>query len=753
MPGELLPNLLIVDDNEPILSYLETRIRSLNVNLILAMSGAEALEKTSGVELALAILDVCMPGMNGYELASKLNKERTGEKVPVIFLTANFVDEIELFKGYDSGAVDYIFKPVNSHILICKINVFLELFNQKQEITRNSAKLKKSSDALARAHIALQKSEEKYRSYIDNAPDGIFISDKTGRYSDVNGAACHYTGYSKKELLTMTVSDVLHEESRENGLAVYKNLVRTGHASADLSSRHKDGTRKWLAIEAKKLDDNIFLCFAKDITERKRTEEKLLREQLFSKALLNSIPGIFYLYTYPEPRLVTWNKQHELLFGYEASEMKGRHVLDWYTPESQAAVLHSLESFIDSGTAMVETPLLAKDGRLIPFLLTAVKFESQGQNFLIGVGTEVTDRNIAQLALQKSEATLTKAQQISHLGSWELDEATQELHWSDETYRIFGFVPRTIKPTMELFFKDVHPEDKAIIQKNITSVRKAGIPFGIDYRILLPGGEERNIHHQAEIMFNDKCLPEKWMGTVQDITERKKTELALKSSLAQLHELSKYVEKAREHERASISRELHDDLGQALTAVKIDLGLIKQSVSDDDVVFKINKVTALVTETIKTVQRLTSQLRPEIIEDLGLETAIEWYTGEFAERCGIEVCLHIKPGLNFSPDVSLTLYRIMQESLTNIVRHSEATRVDIVLDKKPEDFYFLISDNGVGINEADLNSKKSFGLISMKERAASLGGSFSIRRKTSGGTEIKLIIPINNTGNHENSDL
>ncbi len=744
---EQIPNLLVVDDNELNLSYLEALLKNINANLILALSGEEALKKTQGIELALAILDVRMPGMNGYELAVKLNDFRIIDKVPIIFLTANHIDEIELFEGYKSGAVDYIFKPVNSHILLCKINVFLDLFNQKQIIVWNSEQLEKSAAALTRANNALKKSEEKYRSYIDNAPDGVFIFDKAGRNLDVNQAACLHTGYSKKELLNMTVKELLHEESVEHGLNFYKNLVNTGKAATDLKSRRKDGNKRWWAIEAIRLDNNTFLCFAKDITERKNTEEKLHREQLFSKALLNSIPGIFYLYTYPELRLVTWNKEHETLFGYEADELKGRHVIDWYTPEDQVAVMKSLESFLDTGEASVEAQLLTKDGRLIPFLLTAVKFEDQGQIYLIGIGTNVADRNQAQLELQRSEAALAKAQQISHLGSWELNTLTNEMHWSDETFRMFGYSPRSITPSMDLLLKYAHPGDRVSMQKEIAAARASGLPLSSDYRIILPGCEKHTVHIQAERMINDAGETEKWLGTIQDISERKKTEEILKNSLEQLHQLSEYSEKARETERAAISRELHDDLGQALTAVKIDLGIIKQNVSGDEVVIKINKLTSLVSETIKTVQRLTSQLRPEIIEDLGLEAAIEWYTNEFAHRCGIEVNLHIDSGLNLSPDDSLTLFRIMQESLTNIARHSQASKVEIILNQVSEDLHFIISDNGIGISESGLKSRKSFGLISMKERAASLGGKFFIRRKSSGGTEIKLNIPIKNQSN------
>ena len=221
----------------------------------------------------------------------------------------------------------------------------------------------------------------------------------------------------------------------------------------------------------------------------------------------------------------------------------------------------------------------------------------------------------------------------------------------------------------------------------------------------------------------------------------------------QLHQLTQYIEKVREDERVAISRELHDDLGQALTAVKIDLKIISQNISDKAIILKMNKVSALVSETIKTVQRLTSQLRPQIIEDLGLETAIEWYTNEFEQRNGVEVLLDMDSEIAISPDASLVIFRIMQESLTNVSRHAGATHVNICLHKTEGTISFRISDNGIGITENAIQSKKSFGIISMKERALLLGGTLDIYREKEHGTVIKLALPLNNKWTYENFNL
>lgn len=227
----------------------------------------------------------------------------------------------------------------------------------------------------------------------------------------------------------------------------------------------------------------------------------------------------------------------------------------------------------------------------------------------------------------------------------------------------------------------------------------------------------------------------------QQIREQKlkieNTANELENSLEQLHQLTKYIEKVREEERLAISRELHDDLGQALTAIKIDLGIIRQSVPDKEVEKRIIKTAALVSDAIKTVQKITFQLRPKIIDDLGLEAGIEWYTKEFSERNGIEIILDIDSDIVIHSDVSLVVFRIMQESLTNVSRHAKATQIDIQLSKDKNYIILLITDNGIGISESQLKSKTSFGIIGMKERADYIGGTLDVYNHGS-GTSTKL---------------
>lgn len=155
-----LPNILIVDDNATNILYLEIILRNIQATLIKAMSGAEALELTKDTELSLAILDVQMPHMNGYELAVKLNEHRAENKVPIIFLTANFPENARILEGYRAGAVDYIIKPVNELIMTSKIKVFLELYWQKRRVIENTEKLRASETELLMAKKQLEQVNE-----------------------------------------------------------------------------------------------------------------------------------------------------------------------------------------------------------------------------------------------------------------------------------------------------------------------------------------------------------------------------------------------------------------------------------------------------------------------------------------------------------------------------------------------------------------------------------------------------------------
>jgi PAS domain S-box-containing protein len=374
---------------------------------------------------------------------------------------------------------------------------------------------------------------------------------------------------------------------------------------------------------------------------------------------------------------------------------------------------------------------------------------------LIGLLWDITEQKLLQMRLQENIRKTNSI--VSNLNGAFFRCKTDE-NWTME-YVSDGIMELTGYPSADFmmnrvmsFGSVIFPDDRERIRKIVRDAINNRIPYTVEYRITSAQNTKKWIWERGRGIFSEgRVIAVE--GFFTDISDKKKVEEELKSALDQQHQLTQYVEKVREDERVAISRELHDDLGQALTAVKIDLGTIRQMTHDKEVAARVKKVSDLVSETIKTVQRLTSQLRPQIIDDLGLVSAIEWYTSEFEERSHIKINLDLSPELNVEPDTSMIIFRIMQEALTNVARHSNATKVEIGLIQKGHNLCFSMSDNGIGITEGQLTSRKSFGIISMKERAGSLGGTFEISGGDDGGTLIQLIFPLNLKGKNENIDL
>lgn len=285
-----LPNILVVDDSQEMLTYMGIVLKSAKASVLTANSGKDALNLIKNKELALAIVDVQMPEMNGYTLALKINENRIGAIVPIIFLTAVYQDQVEILKGYESGAVDYIFKPVNRGILLSKINVFLELYNQRHSQPEDLSLLKKFEDNLSKSKAELADSQFKFRSFIEHAPDGVFIMNKAGQYLEMNVAVSSITGYSKDDLLKMSFQDLVTENSLQKYHTFKQKFFNTGTANTELTFHHKNGKTRWCTLDGVKLSEDQYLCFSKDITHHKAAADALMKSEEKYRTLLNASP-------------------------------------------------------------------------------------------------------------------------------------------------------------------------------------------------------------------------------------------------------------------------------------------------------------------------------------------------------------------------------------------------------------------------------------------------------------------------------
>ena len=227
-------------------------------------------------------------------------------------------------------------------------------------------------------------------------------------------------------------------------------------------------------------------------------------------------------------------------------------------------------------------------------------------------------------------------------------------------------------------------------------------------------------------------------------TERLAAEGELGRSREELRDLSRHVQAAQEEERIRIAREIHDELGQSLTALKMDVSLLRKAAAAEDASSeRWDGVLSLVDSTIRSVQRISTELRPGVLDDLGLTAAIEWQTQQFQRRTGIRCTLTVTPPEVLADQLTSTaLFRIVQETLTNVARHAEAQRVSIQLSRSDHTLVLRISDDGKGISEHSLTRSESLGLIGMRERAHLLRGTLEIRGIPNSGTTVEVKLPI-----------
>jgi PAS domain S-box-containing protein len=234
---------------------------------------------------------------------------------------------------------------------------------------------------------------------------------------------------------------------------------------------------------------------------------------------------------------------------------------------------------------------------------------------------------------------------------------------------------------------------------------------------------------------------------MSDITDRMLAAEELQNSREQLRNLSTYLESVREQERTVIAREIHDELAQTLTALKMDLSWLDNRLPQDQkpLSAKTKSMHSLIDTTIKTVKRISAELRPGILDDLGLVAAIEWQAEEFQDRTGITCHVTVEPGdLTVDQDRSTAIFRIFQETLTNIARHARATKVAVGLTKRARRLTLRVKDNGIGITEEQIADSKSFGLIGMRERVYPWGGNVSVTGTSGKGTRVLVSVPIEN---------
>lgn len=552
------------------------------------------------------------------------------------------------------------------------------------------------------------------------------------------------------------------------------------------------------------LADNISFAINAMSNEKMRLEaEMTLRKSAEEiQDLYNNAPCGYHLID-KDGTIVRINDTELKWLGCSRQEVVGKKkIYEFYTPESVETFKTRYPEFVEHGSVgEVEVDILRRDGSVLSMFIKSTAIRDKNGNFLMCRSTlfDITDRKEAEQRIRANHELLKLFAQKYSLGEY-LDSVCDLVRkWSG--CRHAGF--RIIDEKGEIPFKasiDYAPDflkredDLSLVHDQCICTRIiAGSPESSDLACMTPGGsfisgntssftemlpgEQRSKYRGACMQAGFKSLAVvplrhrgQALGAIHLADERegiitlKKMEFIeqlgvivgeaiyrfsaeeeLRKSREEMRNLSKYLREAREMERTAVAREIHDELGQIITALRLNLAWIRDHYKEDPVIFdKSKSMLALVDTTIQTIQNIITELRPGILDVLGLFAAIEWQAAELKKMSGITCDLSLpSEDVLVVAEISTNIFRIIQELFTNVVRYSQASNVSVRIEILRDRLFLNVTDNGIGIRPQDISSPVSFGIIGIRERVYAMKGEMDITGTSGMGTSINIAVPVN----------
>ncbi len=359
-------------------------------------------------------------------------------------------------------------------------------------------------------------------------------------------------------------------------------------------------------------------------------------------------------------------------------------------------------------------------------------------------------RRKAEAATKEANLRFERVARASSDAIFDWNLVTNAVWWGEGMKNLFGYPQELTRTQMEMWSDCVHPDDRARIRASLErAIQDTSDRIWGEFRFQRKNGTYAHVAIHGDITRDAAGRAVRIIGGMSDVSERWRAEHRLEQSHRQLRALSARLESLREEERTRIAREIHDELGQMLTGLKLDLGWIERRLSANDVPASLNpaldkavEAAELIDDTIKRVQKISTDLRPGTLDTLGLASTIRHEASRFTERTGIAAQVELpsaEPAL--SKPAATGTFRILQESLTNVTRHAAAKEVFIRLREETGWVVLEVRDNGCGLSPDDVENPKSIGLLGMRERAELLGGEIQFAGRPGEGTVVTLRVP------------
>jgi PAS domain S-box-containing protein len=478
-------------------------------------------------------------------------------------------------------------------------------------------------------------------------------------------------------------------------------------------------------------------AIAAQLALRQGDDEARRRSSEILHAIFDNIP-LMISYMDSSGRFLLVNREWERVLGWSLEEAQRIDVLSRLHPNPERR--RRVEEFIRSAEGRWEDFLVTTRGG--EALETSWFRTALSDGTSIGLGLDVTERRLAEEALRESEERYRTLFESGPLPKILYDpESLRIVAVNEPAVAHYGY---SREEFLRMTILDYRPADdaakiRAFVHESHPTLWNAGV--------------WRHIRKDGTLLFADVTVTQVvihgrrlYLANIFDVTERRLTAESLAQSYQELRGLSERLRIVREEERARIAREVHDEVGQALTALRIEAAWLERKLEAGErssLEAKLRSMSELIDTTLSAVQRIATDLRPAVLDELGLEAAIEWYVREFEERTGIACRFHSdRVGDPTDPERATAAFRILQEALTNVARHAGASRAEVRLSSDSEKLRLEVRDDGRGIPKEGVESSTSLGLIGMRERARALGGDVAIVGATGRGTAVTLTIPL-----------
>ena len=609
---------------------------------------------------------------------------------------------------------------------------------------------------LKRQEQALRLSEMRYRTLLENINDGVFTVDEEGRFTFVNDVIVERSRHPREWFIGRRFTDLVRPDYRE----IAEKSFRSDMNGADsrpfevvLSYSIAPGQETWIEVNRKPLYEGhrIVAVFgtSRDITARKRMEEEIREsEGKFRSLVERSNAGVYLIqdgvFRYANSRFAE-------MLGYTVEEIADRMApgdvvfFEDYKNFSAENIRKRLAGEVESiryGMRMV-----TKTGEIRHMEAYGSRTMYRGRPAVIGTILDYTDRKATETALKESEERYRGIFENSPVGIFQSTFEGRFIKVNPALAAILGYEsPQDLIDSVSDMATQVYAEPFRR-EEILAEMRSGDGRIAYETEFLRKDGRKWTGRVTLSIINDSRGIPHHLDGIVEDVTEKKAMEERLQSTMERLRYLSHRLLEIQEKERRYLAVELHDEMGQVLTALRISLKRAERSKRRESTAADIDESVRMVDGLIERVRNLSIELRPSILDDFGLTAALDWYVNWLSARTGFKIVFTTDiPEMRFPPVLELTSFRVTQEALTNAVRHSDASLVHVLLEARAGELHLTVQDDGKGFNTEEVRRKelkgRNFGLLGMQERVSLARGRLEIRSQPGTGTTVHACFPL-----------